>query len=779
MLSSDESGIQKERYSRPFLKKLGDLFWNVPGKRHKLFHPALIMYFLILAWYSYLLLVPYNARLSPSDYLVYTRLAATDSPERFGRAGCERLSVLLPIRLLILVFDLSPAEAGKIVTLAIELLLVLMAMLFCHRLGGVIAGILAGCLLSCTTFTLLTTDIRADHFAVLFLVVAFLLSSESNRGSPRMKSVFIFLTGVALTLLSASKPNFIMFIPLFALPLVISRQWSRLLVLFSGVLAGGVFLAALFVSLYPKEIWGSYFRLLSISFSVYSTPHKITYSVYWYRILLNPKFYVLPLFIMPLFRYSYRTRGVRECFISSLLYFFSLMALSGISARMVPSDWYSLCMVIPLVMGSALVIAKKVNFHTEGFGKLLFLGFAVVGIFIISAHVGINQSDYITNVDDRISAIMYMMTPLFGIAFGAWLVAFNGRWLAGALMVALLAIPQTLLINAHSHRRFELEVRKFNDQFYSFTDRIPTRYLEKEPVLISLKEAPLGEKWYERYTPVWRYTMILHSRRYPIPKIGIFIDQMKDVGEVLKGSYYKSVITDDPGMIMEMCPVSYVQAIEGPDLKSKIVPLFYLEPAESSAELTPDYESQSFNWKGPESDYESQSFSWKGPDTIDMEDLARVAPPLMISGSSGDFIFKRVSYNGVPVIRIEPSVKDIDGKEQGKQIQFGYWLGRNGLDLSCRPGQEIVLSLYVRLSDETTKRAEVFVQDKAEYWERSSFTVQSTAWRHYVVSKRIRKDARDVFLGVYWEPNREEEWLEIKDISIFVEDADKPEGLIR
>ena len=156
-----------------------------------------------------------------------------------------------------------------------------------------------------------------------------------------------------------------------------------------------------------------------------------------------------------------------------------------------------------------------------------------------------------------------------------------------------------------------------------------------------------------------------------------------------------------------------------------------------------------------------------------------MAPPLMISGSSGDFIFKRVSYNGVPVIRIEPSVKDIDGKEQGKQIQFGYWLGRNGLDLSCRPGQEIVLSLYVRLSDETTKRAEVFVQDKAEYWERSSFTVQSTAWRHYVVSKRIRKDARDVFLGVYWEPNREEEWLEIKDISIFVEDADKPEGLIR
>ena len=758
MLSSDESGIQKERYSRPFLKKLGDLFWNVPGKRHKLFHPALIMYFLILAWYSYLLLVPYNARLSPSDYLVYTRLAATDSPERFGRVGCERLSVLLPIRLLIFVFDLSPAEAGKIVTLAVELLLVLMAMLFCHRLGGSIAGILVGCLLSCTTFTLLTTDIRADHFAVLFLVVAFLLSSESNRGSPRMKFVFIFLTGVALTLLSASKPNFIMFIPLFALPLVISRQWSRLRVLFLGVLAGGVFLAALLVSLYPKEIWGSYFRLLSISFSVYNTPESITYSVYWYRILLNPKFYVLPLYIMPLFRYSYRTRGVRECFISSLLYFFSLMALSGISARMVPSDWYSLCIVIPLVMGSALVIAKKANFHTEGFGKLLFLGFAVVGIFIISAHVGINQSDYMTNVDDRIPAIMYMMTPLLGIAFGAWLVAFNGRRLAGALMIALLAIPQTLLINAHSHRRFELEVRKFNDQFYSFTDRIPTRYLEKEPVLISLKEAPLGEKWYERYSPAWRYAMILHSRRYPIPKVGIFIDQMKDVGEALKGSFYKSVITDDPGMIMEMCPMSYVRAIVGPDLKSKIVPLFYLEPAESSAELTPDYESH--------------SFSWKGPDTIEMEDLARVAPPLMISGSYGDFIFKHVPYNGGHVIRIEPSVKDIDGKEHRKQIQFGYWQGRNGFDLSFRPGQEIVLSLYVRLSDETTKRAEVFVQDKAKYWERSRFTVQGTAWRHYVVSKRIRKDARDVFLGVYWEPNREEEWLEIKDIRIFVEDTD-------
>jgi len=144
----------------------------------------------------------------------------------------------------------------------------------------------------------------------------------------------------------------------------------------------------------------------------------------------------------------------------------------------------------------------------------------------------------------------------------------------------------------------------------------------------------------------------------------------------------------------------------------------------------------------------------------------------MISGSYGDFIFKRVPYNGGHVIRIEPSVKDIDGKEHRKEIQFGYWQGRNGFDLSFRPGQEIALSLYVRLSDETTKRAEVFVQDKAKYWERSRVAVQGTAWKHYVVSKRIRKDARDVILGVYWEPNREEEWLEIKDISIFVEDAD-------
>ncbi len=119
----NESNGHKEKNSGSFLEKLGKLFWNIPGERHKILHPALILYILILVWYSYLLLGPYNSRISPSDFLNYIKLAGTDDPSTFGRIFCERLSVLLPLRLLIVVFKFSPAVAGKIVILAVELLL--------------------------------------------------------------------------------------------------------------------------------------------------------------------------------------------------------------------------------------------------------------------------------------------------------------------------------------------------------------------------------------------------------------------------------------------------------------------------------------------------------------------------------------------------------------------------------------------------------------------------------------------------------------------------------
>ena len=765
MSLSNESRIQTERYKSPFLKNFSDLFWDIPGERHRFFHPALFIYILILAWYLYLILGPYQSRLSPSDFLNYVKLASTDDPITFGRAICERLSILLPIRLLVVVFKLSPAAAGKIVTIAVELLLLSTAMLFCHRLGGVIAGVLAGCLLSCSTFMMLITDIRADHFAALFLSISLLLASESHGRGPPIKKVLIFLVGVALTLLSGSKPNFVLFIPLFVLPFVIKRQWKQLFVLCSGILAGVVFIGTLFIVLYPKEIWASYFKLLSISFSVYNTPHKATYSVQWFSLFLNQKFYVLPLFIIPLFRKSYSTHGIRECFVSSLFYLSSLMIFSALNARMMISDVYMLITVMLLVMGSALVIAKRANFNTLEWRKLLFLGFAVAGMFVLGGHIGLNQTADIVNQSARIPALIYMFTPLLGIVFATLLVAFNGGRMVWILMVTVLAIPQTIIINAFSHQRFLTEVRKFNNQFYSFTDRIPTRYLEKEPVLISLKEAPLSDKFYERYTPAYRYAMILGSRRYPIPKVGIFINQRNDVEGVLKNRYYKSVITDDPGMIMEMCQVSFVRQIVNPDSKIDMMPpLYYLDLTELPTRLPHDYESRSFNWRGP--------------DAIDMKDLARVAAPLMISGSRGNFVFKRIPLNDENVIRVEPLSKEKKWDEPEMEIQFGYWQGRNGFDISFQPNQEIVFSLFARLSDENSKSAKVFVQDKVENWQRSSFIVQGTEWKRYVVSKRIRAGTKDLNLGISWQPNKEEDWLEIKNVKIFVENIDSHGELI-
>ena len=169
--------------------------------------------------------------------------------------------------------------------------------------------------------------------------------------------------------------------------------------------------------------------------------------------------------------------------------------------------------------------------------------------------------------------------------------------------------------------------------------------------------------------------------------------------------------------------------------------------------------------------FESFFSNWKGPDSINMRNLSQTAPPLTLLGVRGDFSFSRISNNGENVIRVSPYRK---GQKGELEIQFGYMLNENGFNLKLNPGQGIIFTISARLSGRKKKSTELFIQDKTEKWERNAIIINKASWDQYIVSKRIRDGATRVSFGVNWKPKTIDEWLEIKDVRIYVDDESSP-----
>jgi hypothetical protein len=166
--------------------------------------------------------------------------------------------------------------------------------------------------------------------------------------------------------------------------------------------------------------------------------------------------------------------------------------------------------------------------------------------------------------------------------------------------------------------------------------------------------------------------------------------------------------------------------------------------------------------------YSGLFYKWTGKEVVDMQDLARNVPPLvkLQERDKGDFNFSRVAGGNRKTIRVYLAQK---GKPEGEEIQFGYSLGENGFNLKLQPKQRVIFIISARLSEKPKRPAELFIQDKKEGWEKNTIYIDKTPWEEYIVSKRIREDVSSVNLGIRWQPGTENEWLEIKDVRIFVD----------
>ena len=172
---------------------------------------------------------------------------------------------------------------------------------------------------------------------------------------------------------------------------------------------------------------------------------------------------------------------------------------------------------------------------------------------------------------------------------------------------------------------------------------------------------------------------------------------------------------------------------------------------------------------------------WQGPEAVGMQDLAQTAWPLALQGHRGDFVFTRIPDEDGDVIRVSPAAGQAGENEMVTQfgVRFedngsalavaGGAPGDEGDALEIQPCQVVVLSVWVRTSA-SPGEAEIFIQDQTEAWERSKTSIPgaATEWRRYVLLRSIRDGATSCWLGVHWTPRTEQDWLEMRDVEVFV-----------
>lgn len=163
--------------------------------------------------------------------------------------------------------------------------------------------------------------------------------------------------------------------------------------------------------------------------------------------------------------------------------------------------------------------------------------------------------------------------------------------------------------------------------------------------------------------------------------------------------------------------------------------------------------------------YQSDFSKWQGPTTILSRDLAKTSPPLDVLQIRGEFNLTVSPNSEGRVIRVTPVQKDKNGN---MLIFLGYWLNHNGIDLKIQPGKDVVFRAVLNLSNRTKIPAKIVIQDETQDWKAETSNIDKSGWNQYVVIKRIRENAKNLILGLYWQPEQETDSLEIKKLEIFI-----------
>jgi len=160
----------------------------------------------------------------------------------------------------------------------------------------------------------------------------------------------------------------------------------------------------------------------------------------------------------------------------------------------------------------------------------------------------------------------------------------------------------------------------------------------------------------------------------------------------------------------------------------------------------------------------SYNFSdWPSGKTIAADKLNQFKP-LILQNMNGQFHFVK-NPNGKGV-RISPSGKE---NHQKMAIQFAYALPRNFFNtMNPDKPNQVIFILKAKLSHKPVAPNFMMIQDHVHKWEINSVPLYESQATGHIVSKKIRNGSNKVYASILWQPQKQDEWLDIYDIQIFI-----------
>jgi hypothetical protein len=310
-----------------------------------------------------------------------------------------------------------------------------------------------------------------------------------------------------------------------------------------------------------------------------------------------------------------------------------------------------------------------------------------------------------------------------------------------------LLLPKTQEVHTPKISHFWISVLGI---FLFFLPLLSQEYIKVFKNLFTEKRVSIG--WFSDRTPFGFSKNLIHFIKNLPPQRTFLVDPLGKAVISIYSPQYTAVLPEMMGSTIIMAHDFYSEAREGRH------PLFKTNLT-TNVRINPD-----FITKHPE--FKTNFHNWKGPDSI-KNDIAKAAPPMVLHGFNGDFLFSRKRDKEGNIIRVSP----LPDKIAQRMIQFGYSLKDNGFDLQIKPGEEVIFVVSARLSGNAKKPAQLFIVDLTTTKEISRDNISESTWKEYVVRKTIRDNFNFVAFGIAWQPEKEDEWIEIKNIRIYIVDS--------
>jgi hypothetical protein len=342
-----------------------------------------------------------------------------------------------------------------------------------------------------------------------------------------------------------------------------------------------------------------------------------------------------------------------------------------------------------------------------------------------------------------------------GLIFKIWwvtglpLVRIISIFLSVIAIVSLvfLLLPKVREVRTPTISRFWISVFGI---FLFFLPLLGQEYIKVFKNLFTEKRAPI--EWYGDKNPFGLSKDLIHFIKTLPPQRTFLVDPLGKAVISIYAPQYTAVPPEMMGSTIMAAQDFYNEARQGKD------PVFKTKLTKSE-QINPN-----FITKPP--DFETNFHHWRGPDSI-KNDIAKAAPPMVLHGSNGDFLFSRKRDKEGNFIRVSP----LSNKIAQPMIQFGYALKDNGFDLQMKPGEEVIFVVSARLSVNAEKPAQLFIVDLTTTKEISRDNITGSTWKQYVVHKTIRDSFNFLALGIAWQPEKEDEWIEIRNIRIYTVDS--------